>query len=88
MALQSEVLHTPPLSLVPKNILKAPAHNPTEAEPSPAYAALPSPSAAAPLRHPDQRFLDSEAFTNKFSSHLGGTMEKVTRRTLKRWAGW
>jgi sorting nexin-41/42 len=81
------VLHSPPLSLVPKNILRAPAHNPTDANPPAAYAALPSPSAAASLRHPDQRFLDSEAFTNKFAGHLGGTMEKITRRTMKRWAG-
>ena len=87
MFLQIEVLHSPPLSLVPKNILKAPAHNPTELDVSPAYAALPSPSPAHPLRVPDQRFLDSETFTNKFSSHLGGNMEKVTRRTMKRWAG-
>lgn len=86
-AWQSEVLHSPPLSLVPKNMLKAPAHNPTDPDPPAAYAALPSPSAAATLRHPDQRFLDSEAFTNKFATHLSGTMEKVTRRTLKRWSG-
>ncbi|KAJ7493459.1 hypothetical protein B0H11DRAFT_2006518 [Mycena galericulata] len=67
----SEVLNSPPLSLLPKNILKAPSHNPTDQNASPAYAALPNPSAAHPLRHPDQRFLDSEA---------------VTRRTLKRWS--
>ena len=52
-----------------------------------AYAALPSPSAAHPLRRPDQRFLDSEAFTNKFASHVSGPMEKVTRRTMRRWSG-
>ncbi|PVG03144.1 hypothetical protein CPB86DRAFT_749228 [Serendipita vermifera] len=84
----SEVLISPPLSLVPKNILRAPAHNPTDPNPPAAYSALPSPSAAASLRHPDQRFLDSEAFTNKFASHLSGTMEKVTRRTMKRWADY
>jgi len=82
----SEVLNSPPLSLLPKNILKAPAHNPTDQNASPAYAALPNPSAAHPLRHPDQRFLDSEAFTNKFANHVSGPMEKVTRRTLKRWS--
>ncbi|KAJ7089668.1 hypothetical protein B0H15DRAFT_265598 [Mycena belliarum] len=82
----SEVLNSPPLSLLPKNILKAPSHNPTDQNASPAYSALPNPSAAHPLRHPDQRFLDSEAFTNKFANHVGGPMEKVTRRTLKRWS--
>ncbi|KAJ7918754.1 hypothetical protein B0H13DRAFT_1606977 [Mycena leptocephala] len=82
----TEVLNSPPLSLLPKNILKAPSHNPTDQNASPAYAALPNPSAAHPLRHPDQRFLDSEAFTNKFANHVSGPMEKVTRRTLKRWS--
>lgn len=84
----SEALHSPPLSLIPKNILRAPPHNPTDPNAHPAYNALPSPSPGATLRHPDQRFMDSEAFTNKFASHLSGTMEKVTRRTMKRWADY
>lgn len=84
---KSEVLHSPPISLLPKNVLKAPAHNPTDPNASPAYAALPSPSSSHPLRRPDQHFLDSEAFTNKFASHVSGPMEKVSRRTLKRWGG-
>ncbi|KAG5652043.1 hypothetical protein H0H81_006493 [Sphagnurus paluster] len=82
----TEVLNSPPLSLLPKNILKAPSHNPTDQNASPAYAALPNPSAAHPLRNPDQRFLDSEAFTNKFANHVSGPMEKVTRRVVKRWS--
>ncbi|KAH7873006.1 uncharacterized protein C8R40DRAFT_1051298 [Lentinula edodes] len=81
-----EVLNSPPISLLPKNILKAPSHDPTDQEASPAYTALPNPSAAHPLRNPDQRFLDSEAFTSKFAVHLSGPMEKVTRRTVKRWS--
>ncbi|KLO17960.1 hypothetical protein SCHPADRAFT_913377 [Schizopora paradoxa] len=81
----SEILHSPPISNLPKNPLKAPAHNPTDANASPAYSALPSPTGTHPLRRPDQRFLDSEAFTNKFASHVSGPMEKVTRRTMKRW---
>ncbi|KAG6888655.1 hypothetical protein C0995_006773 [Termitomyces sp. Mi166 len=82
----TEVLNSPPLSLLPKNILKAPSHNPADQNASPAYAALPNPSAAHPLRHPDQRFADSEAFTNKFANHVSGPMEKVTRRVVKRWS--
>lgn len=73
--------------MLPKNILKAPSHNPVDPNASPAYAALPNPSAAHPLRNPDQRFLDSEAFTHKFASHIGGPMEKVTRRAIRRWSG-
>ncbi|KDR67973.1 hypothetical protein GALMADRAFT_257496 [Galerina marginata CBS 339.88] len=84
----TEVLNSPPLSLLPKNILKAPSHNPTDQNSSPAYAALPNPSAAHPLRHPDQRFLDSEAFTVKFANHVSGPMEKVTRRVVKRWSDY
>ncbi|KAF8661373.1 hypothetical protein AX16_001466 [Volvariella volvacea WC 439] len=82
----NEVLHSPPISLLPKNILKAPSHNPTDQNASPAYAALPNPSAAHPLRNPEQRFLDSEAFTHRFANHLSGPMEKVTRRAVKRWS--
>ncbi|GJE91123.1 Phox homology domain and BAR domain-containing protein [Phanerochaete sordida] len=82
----SEVLHSPPISLLPKNILKAPSHNPTDASTALAYAALPNPSASHPLRRPDQRFLDSEVFTNKFAAHLSGPMEKVTRRSMKRFS--
>ncbi|KAF8998551.1 hypothetical protein BDQ17DRAFT_1361988 [Cyathus striatus] len=82
----NEVLNSPPISLLPKNILKAPSHNPTDQNASSAYAALPNPSAAHPLRNPDQRFLDSEAFTHKFANHVSGPMEKVTRRVVKRWS--
>ncbi|KAF8603782.1 PX-domain-containing protein [Ceratobasidium sp. AG-I] len=79
----SEVLHSPPLSLLPKNLLKAPALNPAEHDPL--YDSLPVPSPSHPLRRPDQRFLDSESFTQKFEAHLTGPLEKVTRRTVKRW---
>lgn len=46
---------------------------------------MPSPSASTPLKHPDQRFADSEAFTERFAAHLAGSMEKVNRRAVKRW---
>ena len=84
---QTEILNSPPITLLPKNILKAPSHNPTDQESVPAYQALPNPSPAHPLRNPDQRFLDSELFTNKFAAHISGPMEKVSRRTMKRWSG-
>ncbi|WOO79029.1 Sorting nexin-41 [Vanrija pseudolonga] len=92
----SEVLHSPPVSLLPKNPLHAPSHNPTftpgpeedSASTSTAYIAhhlLPTPSPNHPLQRPDQRFLESEIFTDKFQQHFGGTMEKVNRRVVKRW---
>ncbi|KIL65554.1 hypothetical protein M378DRAFT_76734 [Amanita muscaria Koide BX008] len=83
-----EVLTSPPLSILPKSTLKAPSHNPVDPNASPAYAALPNPSSAHPLRNPDQRFLDSEAFTHKFANHISGPMEKVTRRVHKRWSDY
>lgn len=85
--LKSEVLNSPPVSTIPKDILKAPPHHPVDPNPPPAYQVLPHPSPAQSLRNPDQRFLDSEAFTNKFAGHLSGPLEKVTRRTMKRWSG-
>jgi len=85
--IQMDVLKSPPITLLPKNILKAPSHNPTDQTASPAYSVLSNPSAAHPLRNPDQRFLDSEAFTHKFANHLSGPMEKITRRVIKRWIG-
>ncbi|EAU90095.1 sorting nexin-41 [Coprinopsis cinerea okayama7 len=81
----NEVLNSPPISNLPKNILKAPSHDPTDQTSLAAYSALPNPSAAHPLRRPDQRFLDSEAFTIKFANHMMGPMEKVSRRVVKRW---
>ncbi|KIR30309.1 sorting nexin-41 [Cryptococcus deuterogattii 99/473] len=94
----SEVLHSPPISLLSKNPLHAPSHNPTFQPTSPtspseapatmsyiAHHLLPTPSPSHPLRQPDQRFMDSEAFTEKFQSHFSGTMEKVNRRVTKRW---
>ncbi|KAI0343128.1 hypothetical protein BDW22DRAFT_1329370 [Trametopsis cervina] len=84
----AEILHAPPISQLPKNILKAPSHNTTDSSSAAAYAALPTPSASHPLRRPDQRFLDSEVFTNKFAAHLSGPLEKVTRRGMKRWSDY
>ncbi|KAI5477618.1 sorting nexin-41 [Pseudohyphozyma bogoriensis] len=81
----SEVLHTPPVTLIPKNLLKAPSTDPTNADLLTLFNSLPIPPAGAGLQNPDQRFLDSEAFTAKFSSHLSGSMEKVNRRLMKRW---
>ncbi|GFZ43511.1 Sorting nexin-41 [Saitozyma sp. JCM 24511] len=96
----SEVVHSPPISLLPKNPLHAPSHNPTFQPSSPdatsptaetpttsyiAHHLLPTPSPSHPLRHPDQRFHDSESFTEKFQTHFSGNMEKVNRRVVKRW---
>jgi hypothetical protein len=82
----SEVLHSPPLTLLPKNALKVPASDPTSATLLALFASLPLPASSVSLQNPDQRFLDSEAFTAKFSAHLSGSLEKVNRRLMKRWS--
>jgi len=89
-----DVLHSPPITLVPKNPLRAAASDPTDPDLLALFANLPLPSSSTSsltnggsggLQHPDQRFLDSESFTAKFSNHLSGSMEKVNRRLMKRW---
>lgn len=99
------MINSPPVSLLPKNPLHTPSHNPTFQPASPqspggpstspgesgsssgyiAHHLLPTPSPSHPLKHPDQRFQDSEVFTDKFEKHFSGTMEKVNRRVVKRW---
>ncbi|CDZ97305.1 Membrane coat complex Retromer, subunit VPS5/SNX1, Sorting nexins, and related PX domain-containing proteins [Phaffia rhodozyma] len=81
----TEISHSPPISQLPKNPLKVPVHNPTDWSFTAAYASLPNPPANYSLRNPDQRFLESEKFTNKFEKHLSGNLEKVNRRIMKRW---
>lgn len=81
----NDITASPPLVHLPKNNLRAPVQNPADPHASPAYAHLPLPSSASSLRHPNQRFIDSEAFTNRFSNHLSGSMEKVNRRLMRRW---
>lgn len=82
--------------MLPKNPLHAPSHNPTfqesEASDDPstsssyiAHHLLPTPSPSHPLHRPDQRFSESELFTDRFQQHFQGTMEKVNRRVAKRW---
>jgi len=48
---------------------------------------LPTPSYSGRLKNPDQYFIDSENFSNKFSYHISQNMEKTNRRTWKRLNG-
>ncbi|KAJ1017754.1 hypothetical protein NDA16_005073 [Ustilago loliicola] len=81
----NDITASPPLVHLPKNNLRAPVQNPADPHASPAYAHLPLPSSVSSLRQPNQRFIDSEAFTNRFANHLSGSMEKVNRRLMRRW---
>ncbi|TIA90065.1 hypothetical protein E3P99_01795 [Wallemia hederae] len=81
------VLNSPPISTLPRNPLHVSSNDPTNDKNVAAYASLPTPSPSQPLRRPDQRFLDSELFTAKFAQHFESSLERVDRRTAKRWSG-
>jgi hypothetical protein len=81
----AEILHSPPVTLLPKNMLRASPRDPTDVSLADMYNALPIPGASSSLQDPDQRFIDSETFTSKFSTHLSGSLEKINRRLMKRW---
>lgn len=81
----NDITASPPMVHLPKNNLRAPVQNPADPHASPAYSHLPLPSSVSSLRQPNQRFIDSEAFTNRFANHLSGSMEKVNRRLMRRW---
>ncbi|KAG9287346.1 hypothetical protein G9A89_023717 [Geosiphon pyriformis] len=94
----NDVLHSPPLSTLPKNILQvSPANlpsqssnnysiprSPTSTSPGIPSPMLPTPSASQILKNPDPRFVESEAFTTKFANHMSQNLEKTNRRILKR----
>ncbi|UZJ53161.1 hypothetical protein CBS101457_002481 [Exobasidium rhododendri] len=82
-----EITSSPPLSTLPKSNLRAPASDPASSHASPAYLALPLPPAnsTTQLKNPNQRFLDSEAFTERFRNHIQSSLEKTNRRVVKRW---
>ncbi|CAG8518438.1 3319_t:CDS:2 [Ambispora leptoticha] len=87
----NEVLNSPPLSTLPKNILQvSPTNLPSQSSSnstspvSTTNPLLPTPNPSQLLRNPDQRFLDSELFTNKFANHMSQNLEKTNRRLLKR----
>lgn len=82
-----EITSSPPLSMLPKSNLRAPALDPASPHASPAYLALPLPpsNGSTQLKNPNQRFVDSEAFTERFRNHIQGSLEKTNRRVMKRW---
>lgn len=82
-----EITSSPPLSTLPKSNLRAPASDPASSNASPAYLALPLPptNSTTALKNPNQRFLDSEAFTERFRNHIQNSLEKTNRRVAKRW---
>ncbi|KAL4398812.1 Sorting nexin, cytoplasm-to-vacuole targeting pathway/endosomal sorting [Malassezia pachydermatis] len=80
-----EIKNTAPLTMLPKNNLAAPPQQPANPDAPGFYLVLPTPSTTAKLQTPHTRFQDSEAFTNRFESHMAHSMEPVNRRLVRRW---
>ncbi|CAG8618373.1 8435_t:CDS:2, partial [Gigaspora rosea] len=84
----NEVLHSYPLSSLPKNILQTSPANLSQSNVSPVnpsvHPPLLTPSPSQQLKKPDPKFIESEAFTRKFSNHISQNMEKTNKRIWKR----
>ncbi|CCV00262.1 unnamed protein product [Malassezia sympodialis ATCC 42132] len=80
-----EITRLPPLSTLPKNNLAAPPQNPADPDAPVCYSVLPLPLHPGKLAAPHKRFQESEAFTDRFQTHMGHTMEPANRRLMRRW---
>ncbi|KAG5460585.1 MAG: hypothetical protein BJ554DRAFT_7351, partial [Olpidium bornovanus] len=84
----SEVLHPAPLIPLPSNPLTASpgtAANPASGASSTPPLAVPSSSQT--LKNPDPRFIECEAFTNRFAAHLSGPFGKSHKRVVRKLSG-
>lgn len=80
-----EVLNSPPVSNLPKSILKAPPLDP--AKDSIAHSYLPIPPTSAKLRtQEDPTFKDIETNAKEYENVIVNGLEKVNRRIIKRYA--
>ncbi|KAG1466308.1 hypothetical protein G6F46_008170 [Rhizopus delemar] len=85
----SDVLHSPPLSTIPKNPLQMVLHRdvqmPTHTfNPVLASNLIPTPSAAYQLKKPDPRFEESEKFTFRIANHMSNNLDKSQRKVIRR----
>lgn len=80
-----EIARLPPLSTLPKNNLAAPPQNPADPDAPICYSVLPVPLHPNKLAMPHMRFQESEAFTNRFQTHMSHIMEPANRRLMRRW---
>ena len=85
----NEVLHSPPISLLPKNILKAPPVDPATAADDQRYMGMLLPKPSGKLRVPDEEdryFTEMEAAAKEYEQVIGAGLEKVVRRLIKRYS--
>lgn len=80
----SEVLNSPPVSTLPKNILKAPPLEPSKE--SLAHTYLPIPPSSAKLKsQEDSAFKEAETNAKEYENVIVNGLEKVNRRIIKRY---
>ncbi|ORZ23513.1 hypothetical protein BCR42DRAFT_404936 [Absidia repens] len=87
--LWSDVLLSPPLSVLPRNPLQRTFSNPTSAthgmtNPILANHLVPVPSTAYLLKHPDQNFEESEQFAYRVANYMNNHLEKIQRKVVRR----
>ncbi|RCH78200.1 Autophagy-protein 20, partial [Rhizopus stolonifer] len=85
----SDVLHSPPLSTLPKNplqmIVSKQLDLPTHTyHPVLSSNLIPTPSAAYQLRQPDPRFEESEKFTFRIANYMSNNLDKSQRKVIRR----
>ncbi|CAO0795372.1 unnamed protein product [Mucor circinelloides] len=85
----SDVLHSPPLSTLPKNPLQMVISQQPDLQAHTYNAVLssnqiPTPSAAYQLRNPDPRFEESEKFTFRIANYMSNNLDKSQRKVIRR----
>ncbi|CAO3643279.1 unnamed protein product [Cunninghamella blakesleeana] len=84
----SDVLHSPPLSVLPKNPLQLTVQNNTVSTHGTNNVLtshlIPTPSAAYILKNPDTKFEESEQFTYRIANYMNNNLEKNQRKVVRR----
>lgn len=85
----SDVLHSPPLSTMPKNPLQMVVSKQPDVQthvynPVLSSNLIPTPTTAYQLRQPDPRFEESEKFTFRIANYMSNNLDKSQRKVIRR----
>ncbi|KAL0076885.1 hypothetical protein J3Q64DRAFT_1769646 [Phycomyces blakesleeanus] len=83
----SDVLHSSPLSDLPKNPLQVIASKQPDIAAYEAILAnslIPTPTATYTLKNPDPRFEESEKFTYRIANYMSNNLDKSQRKVIRR----
>ncbi|KAI9318017.1 hypothetical protein BX666DRAFT_1856028 [Dichotomocladium elegans] len=83
----SDVLHSPPLSVLPKNPLQMVVSKDPSIQSRSAVLSgnlIPIPPPAYPLKSPDPRFEESEKFTFRIANYMSNNLDKSQRKVIRR----